>query len=154
VILTVHCARNASRRAAVAKDDESLRGCSRFREAEEPEESVRDFLVRIRRSLRCSKECLILAMIYIDRAAERCPSLAIDSLTVHRLLLSGIMMASKYLDDHGFDNAHYAKVGGMALSEMNALEATLVDALRWRLYVPQDEYEWYNDLCCRVGQRE
>ncbi len=33
------------------------------------------------------------------------------SLSVHRLLLSGVMLAAKLTDDHYFNNAFYGRVG-------------------------------------------
>lgn len=149
VILTVHCARAASRIRATEGDD-PIHGCGLFRAAQEPVLGIHDFLAKIRKELKCSKECLIIALIYIDRAAEQCPGLVIDNLTVHRLLLSGILLASKYMDDDGFDNAHYAKVGDISTSEMNALEASLLQALDWRLHVLPQDYDWYSELTCRV----
>jgi len=153
VILTVHCARAAPRNAHAEADD-PLRGCALFRSPEEPDVGIHDFVSQIRRLVRPSKECLILALIYIDRAAEQCPGLVINNLTVHRLLLTGILLASKYLDDDGYDNAHYAKVGDISTSEMNALEAALLQTLTWRLHALPQEYAWYNDLICRVVHGE
>lgn len=47
---------------------------------------------------------------------------AVDSFNVHRLLISGITVASKFFSDIFYTNSRYAKVGGLPLAELNALE--------------------------------
>uniref|UniRef100_A0A7S2J040 Cyclin n=1 Tax=Zooxanthella nutricula TaxID=1333877 RepID=A0A7S2J040_9DINO len=122
---------------------------ARFCDQVEPDIGIRDFLALIRKRLRCSKECFILALIFIDRVVEA-SDIVISNLTVHRLLLTGVLIASKVIDDKGEDNASYAAVGGLTTRELNRLEASFLDQLQWRLHVRQQDYEWYRELACRV----
>ena len=38
------------------------------------------------------------------------------SLTVHRLLITAVMLAAKLMDDKYYNNAYYAKIGGVAIA--------------------------------------
>lgn len=46
--------------------------------------SVRDYLIRISTRSHCSDECLVLALIYIDRITEKIRKFMINSLNIHR----------------------------------------------------------------------
>jgi len=146
VILTVHCARAAS--GPTRRSDQEP---SPFRVDREPELGIRDYLMQIRKGVRCSKECFVLALIYIDRLVGRCPQTDISNLTVHRLLIASILAASKFLDDKGCDNPDYAKVGGLTIGELNTLEMEFAKRLDWKFHVKQHEYEWYRELACMAA---
>lgn len=47
---------------------------------------------------------------------------AIDSYNIHRLLIAGVTVASKFFSDVFYTNSRYAKVGGLPQSELNQLE--------------------------------
>ncbi len=49
-----------------------------------PSISIKDYLTRIAKTSHCSQECLILALIYIDRLTERSKNFMIKSLNIHR----------------------------------------------------------------------
>lgn len=105
----------------------------------------------IRKKLQCSRECFILALVYIDRVVEDSAEI-VNNVTVHRLLLTSILIASKVLDDKGEDNAAYARVGGLTTQELNQLEALFLKCLKWRLFVKPQDHEWYRELACRVAE--
>lgn len=44
------------------------------------------------------------------------------------------MLAAKFLDDHYYNNAYYAKIGGISTQEMNRLEVDMLTLLDHRLY--------------------
>jgi len=121
-----------------------------FSTQEEPTTSIREFMMQISKYLRCSKSCFILALVYIDRVVQTTPHVVINNKTVHRLLLVGVLVASKFLDDGGFDNAHYAQIGGMDTKELNRLEVKFLSCLNWNLHVRRRAYDWYSDLIGRV----
>ncbi|KAG0451653.1 hypothetical protein HPP92_026106 [Vanilla planifolia] len=64
-----------------------------------PEISIRRYLERIFRFARCSSSCYVVAYIYLDRFLRLHPSLALDSFNVHRLLITSILTAVKFMDD-------------------------------------------------------
>ena len=49
-----------------------------------PKISVADYLKRIVTYSKCSQECLVLALIYLDRLTERNKNIALTSLNIHR----------------------------------------------------------------------
>jgi Cyclin. len=57
---------------------------SSFHAKSVPSISIKDYLIRIARCSKCSQECFILALIYIDRLTERTKNFLIKSLNIHR----------------------------------------------------------------------
>ena len=90
----------------------------------------------------CSKECFILALIYIDRLIQRNNFLLTD-LNVHRVVITAVLLAAKFFDDAYYNNAYYAKVGGVAISEMNSLEIEFLFKVDFSLRVLPEVYEKY-----------
>jgi len=115
-----------------------------------PRMSVSSYLTRIHKYFGCSNECFVLALIYIDRLVKLHPAITVSALSCHRLLLTAVMLAAKFHDDLFYSNAHYAKVGGLSLSEMCALESRFLNLLCWKLCVPPEEYESYRGLVCNA----
>jgi hypothetical protein len=76
------------------------------------------------------------------RIAERHPVLEPNDFNVHRLLCTSLVLAAKFMEDQSCSNLHYARVGGIeTLEEMNKLEALMLRALDYRLYVTKEGYE-------------
>lgn len=63
------------------------------------------------------------------------PELAVTSCTVHRLLLTAVMLAAKLMDDKYYNNAYYAKIGGITTLELNHMELEMLHMLEYRTYV-------------------
>lgn len=53
------------------------------------------------------------------------------------------MLAAKFFDDHYFNNAFYAKVGGVPSNEMNSLEVEFLFMVNFSLYCAMDTYKQY-----------
>eukprot|EP00897_Mesotaenium_endlicherianum_P004015 jgi/Mesen1/3641/ME000020S03169 len=105
--------------------------------------SIDKYLERIHKYANCSPSCFVVAYAYIDRLIQRHPDLPITSLNVHRLLVTSIMVAAKFLDDAYFNNAYYAKVGGVTTGEMNRLELEFLFRLDFRLHVTTANFGTY-----------
>jgi hypothetical protein len=54
-----------------------------------------------------------------------------------------VMLAIKFHEDEYFKNEYYAKVAGISLEEMNALECELLELLDFKLLVPIDTFTLY-----------
>lgn len=107
-----------------------------------PQISVPSYVDRLMAYMFCSKPCWIAAMIYLDRLAARCgPVAAVTSMTVHRLLLTALVLAAKFYDDIFYDSHYYSRVGGITVAEANTLELEFLCGLDWGLVVDADEYE-------------
>ncbi|XP_059651659.1 cyclin-U4-1-like [Cornus florida] len=115
-----------------------------------PSISIQSYLERIFKYANCSPSCFVVAYIYLDRFAQRQPSLPINSFNVHRLLIASVMISAKFMDDMYYNNAYYAKVGGISTTEMNFLEVDFLFGLSFHLNVTPTTFHTY----CSHLQRE
>lgn len=114
-----------------------------------PKISISSFLARIYSHIPLSDATFIMSLVYIDRLAERDSQMVVTSLSWAKLLITGVMLASKYLDDEEdihYNNAFYAKVGGLSVKELDMLEMLFLRSLDWRLFVTEAEYTRYHEL--------
>jgi len=115
-----------------------------FHSSKPPTISVKSYLEdRILKYAGCSEETFILALIYMDQVVQFNPEFVISSLNVHRLLITSIMLASKFFDDVYYNNAYYARVGGISNVEVNSLEMEMLRMISFSLFVQPDQYERY-----------
>lgn len=105
---------------------------------------------RIFRFASCSPSCYVVAYIYLDRFLRRRPALAVDSFNVHRLLITSVLTAVKFVDDICYNNAYFARVGGISLVEMNYLEVDFLFGIAFDLNVTPAAFASY----CSVLQSE
>lgn len=114
-----------------------------------PKISIAEYLGRIERYSICSKECFVIALLYIDRFISSVGpnQAAVNHHSIHRVLITSIMLAAKFYDDQYFNNAYYAKIGGLETSELNSLEAEFVMHIKFRLAVTEGEMSnYYREL--------
>lgn len=84
------------------------------------------------------------ALLYLDRVQASNPSLKINSFNVHRLFMTAVVLAVKFLDDQVYSNKHYATVGGISSAqELNQLELTMLHLLDFRLHIDFDGHMKY-----------
>jgi hypothetical protein len=67
----------------------------------------------------------------------------LTELNVHRVVITSILLAAKFFDDAYYNNAYYAKVGGVLVSEMNGLEVDFLFRINFSLHVTPDVFEKY-----------
>ncbi|KAJ7981318.1 Cyclin [Quillaja saponaria] len=108
-----------------------------------PNISIPKYLERIYKYTNCSPSCFVVGYVYIDRLLHRHPDSLVVSLNVHRLLVSSVMVASKMLDDVPYNNAFYARVGGVSNAELNKLELELLFLLDFGVMVSSQVFESY-----------
>jgi len=104
-----------------------------------PPISVEAYLVRIAKYAKCSPACFAHSMVHMLKLAQQDPSFAPTRLNVHRLVLTGVLISAKFLDDRYFNNAFYAKVGGVSTVELNRLELEMLQLLEFRLSVTPEQ---------------
>jgi hypothetical protein len=85
-----------------------------------------------------------LALVYIDRLIQRNNFLLTD-LNVHRVVITAILLAAKFFDDAYYNNAYYAKVGGVMVSEINGLEVDFLFRINFSLHVTPEEFDKYRN---------
>ncbi|PHT60615.1 Cyclin-U4-1 [Capsicum baccatum] len=115
-----------------------------------PNISIQSYLERIFKYANCSPCCFVVAYVYLDRFTQCQPSLPINSFNIHRLLITSVMIAAKFMDDMYYNNAYYAKVGGISTTEMNFLEVDFLFGLGFHLNVTPTTFQTY----CTYLQKE
>ena len=87
-------------------------------------------------------------MIYfIDKLCAMYPAFTINSLTVHRFLITAATVAAKGLSDSFWTNSTYARVGGVTIKELALLELELLHKIDWRIVpTPESLVDYYNSL--------
>eukprot|EP00624_Nannochloropsis_granulata_P007702 evm.model.NODE_9036_length_22116_cov_22.491907.7 len=135
---------------------------TKFHASRPPSISVAEYLERINTYASCSSECLVLALIYIDRLIQQ-SNFALTALNIHRVLITAIMLAAKFFDDQYFNNLYYAKVGGVPCKEINSLEVEFLFLTNFSLHVTEEVFfRYFHELmnhaahaqcpsCCRRG---
>ena len=98
----------------------------------------------------CSPTSLVLSIIYVDRLLQS-TGMNITFLNVHKLLLTAIMLASKFIDDVFCNNAFFAEVGCVTLNEVNQMEEVFLRSISFSLFVTEDVFlRYYSGLYQRV----
>lgn len=142
--------------------------------------SLQDYLTRVLKYCPVTNEVFLLLLVYFDRIAKKANQLqsqgnangmdvdleetavgkedeqlfVMDLYNIHRLIIAGITVLSKFFLDIFYKNLRYAKVGGLPLEELNYLELQFLLMLDFKLMVSVEEMQNYGDLLRRFYQRE
>eukprot|EP01105_Mastigella_eilhardi_P020309 TRINITY_DN4829_c0_g1_i1.p3 TRINITY_DN4829_c0_g1~~TRINITY_DN4829_c0_g1_i1.p3 ORF type:complete len:126 (+),score=27.99 TRINITY_DN4829_c0_g1_i1:643-1020(+) len=105
---------------------------------------------RLHQLAQASISCLIVSLIYLVRAGIRAnhgdrdsDSDALAGANPRHVVLAGVVLAAKYLEDAPFSNCFFAAVGDVPVTELNALERALLRALHSDLYVGDELFTAY-----------
>lgn len=128
------------------------------------------YLVRILKYCPTTNEVFISLLVYFDRIAQRANNgefnngsnvnggrhqlFVMDSYNIHRLIIAGITVASKFFSDVFYKNSRYAKVGGLPVEELNHLELQFLLLTDFRLMIPVEELQRYADLLLGFWKKE
>lgn len=134
----------------VAKNDEVLRisggrpdRVTVFHGNKAPDINSADYLERIRTYGGCSACCFVLGLQYVERLQQIDPAYKLNSFNMHRLVVTGIMVAAKFVDDFYFSNNYWSKVAGISFAELNGLELELLFLLNFSLHTTRSQYDEY-----------
>ncbi|CAH9096495.1 unnamed protein product [Cuscuta europaea] len=114
---------------------------------ETPNMSVQSYLERVFRYIGAGPSVFVVAYVYIDRLCLLHPRFRISPTNVHRLLITTILLASKYVEDRNYKNSYFARVGGLTRMEMNRLEVELLFMMGFKLHVNVSVFQSY---CCHL----
>ncbi|KAK8134004.1 nuc-1 negative regulatory protein preg [Apiospora sp. TS-2023a] len=125
---------------------------TRFHSRTAPGISVLDYLHRLAKHATLSPPLLLSMVYYIDRLCALYPDFTINTLTVHRFLITAATVAGKGLSDSFWNNTFYAKVGGVKVQELKLLELEFLYRVDWKI-VPNPEVlvAYYKGLIERCG---
>ncbi|CAK9787045.1 cyclin-domain-containing protein [Cutaneotrichosporon oleaginosum] len=116
---------------------------TRFHSRAPPGITIIDYLRRIVKYTNLEKIPLLSLLAYIDLTCQNLPTFTLSSLTVHRFLIAGVTAGSKAQCDVFCTNAHYAKVGGIKVGELNSLEREFLRVTAWALCCNADLLQRY-----------
>ncbi|KAI7853687.1 cyclin-domain-containing protein [Circinella umbellata] len=124
-----------------------------------PSIDIFSYLSRIFKYCPCANECFLSLLVYFDRMSKNALALkgrpfTIDSYNIHRLIIAGVMVSSKFFSDVFYTNTRYAKVGGLPVAELNSLELEFLVLNGFNLSVPISELQRYGDQLLKVGYME
>jgi hypothetical protein len=105
-----------------------------------PDLSICDYYYRIFKYFSCSTVVFLTALIYMDRLSSK---VEINKYTVHRLIITTLVIAVKYVEDLHYSNAYYAQVGGITLQELNKYESKILEIFEYELEISQSDIETY-----------
>jgi len=110
------------------------------------------YLQRLAKHATLSPPLLLSMVYYIDRLCSLYPAFTMTTLTVHRFLITAATVAAKGLSDSFWNNATYARVGGIKIAELGLLELDFLYRVDWKI-VPQPEIlvDYYKGLVARSG---
>jgi hypothetical protein len=86
---------------------------------------------------RFSPPCAVLALCYLERVAHAFP---LTSNSARRLILTALLVAAKFHDDHTFSNRDWAASDAISVQDLNSLEVQFLKALDWRAALSQADY--------------
>lgn len=106
-----------------------------------------DYLQRLAKHATLTPPLLLSMVYYIDRLCSLYPAFTITTLTVHRFLITAATVAAKGLSDSFWNNATYARVGGIKIAELGLLELDFLYRVDWKI-VPNPEVlvDYYRGL--------
>eukprot|EP01137_Pigoraptor_chileana_P027019 Opistho-2@9081 len=97
-------------------------------------------MLELLRRSRCRPTALIMALIYLERLSNAIGAPAKAENCAHRLFLTAIILAVKYVSDDVYKNRDFASITGVDVTKINAMEREFLRFLDYRLYVSDQEY--------------
>jgi len=107
-----------------------------------PQIHYSDYLNRLIYYIQPSNMVIISSLIYIDRIVDKMGN-AITECNIHRLLLSSLLIATKFLEDNLDSNSCFACAGGVAVQHLNGLEFKFLDEIEFDLIIENKDLETY-----------
>ncbi|KZT27084.1 cyclin-domain-containing protein [Neolentinus lepideus HHB14362 ss-1] len=113
-----------------------------------PTISLEAYLLRISKYCPTTNEVFLSLLVYFDRMSKLSQeatgkTFVIDSYNIHRLVIAGVTVASKFFSDVFYTNSRYAKVGGLPQAELNQLELQFLLLNNFNLTITPDEMQRY-----------
>jgi hypothetical protein len=109
-----------------------------FHSVSEPPISIDRYTARFMRYLSCSDHGVLMGVIFAARYCA-CARLLPSRLTMHRLLLTGTLLGVKCHHDRFSSNKCYARIGGVSLEEVNALEILFFHGVAFRMKIEESQ---------------
>ncbi|KAI6357059.1 hypothetical protein MCOR25_007757 [Pyricularia grisea] len=111
----------------------------KFYSKKPPPIGIADYLARLHRFCPASTGVYLATSLYLHRLAVDERAIAVTRRNAHRLLLAGLRVANKALEDRCYSHRRFAQVGGVTASELARLEISFCFLASFELVVGQDQ---------------
>jgi len=105
-----------------------------------PQISLFELSCTMNRATNCGESLLLMTLVLASRYCTTTKTRP-TALMMHRLYVACLLVAIKAHSDEYLDNAAFAHVCGVTLTELNRLECEIVSALDWHLQVTREEVD-------------
>ncbi|KAH0839560.1 cyclin-domain-containing protein [Lanmaoa asiatica] len=124
-----------------------------------PTITLEAYLLRILKYCPTTNEVFLALLVYFDRMSRLASeatgrTFVIDSYNVHRLVIAGVTVASKFFSDVFYTNSRYAKVGGLPQAELNQLELQFLLLNNFSLVILPEEMQKYAEQLVLFSQSQ
>jgi len=106
-----------------------------------PDISLPAYLKRVAWFLGCPTASFVLTLEYVYRLAQYCPEVEVNDNSVHQIVITCIMVATKFICDKSIKNSFYARIAGLPGANLAAFEVQLTFLLKFDLYVLPAHYD-------------
>ncbi|KAG6028717.1 hypothetical protein E4U41_000598 [Claviceps citrina] len=110
----------------------------KFYSKKEPPISINQYLTRLHQFCPMSTAVYLATSLYIHRLAVEERAIPVTRRNAHRLVLAGLRVAMKALEDLSYPHAKIAKVGGVSEVELARLEISFCFLAGFELVVGED----------------
>jgi len=107
----------------------------KFYSKKPPPISTEEYLMRMHKYCPMSTAVYLATSVYITRMAVQDRVIPVTPRNVHRLLLAGLRVAMKALEDLSWPHGRFSKVGGVSEVELGRLEITFCFLMNFELKV-------------------
>lgn len=104
---------------------------------EVPSIPIDTYIERLVSDMRCGLECFVMALVLILRCTFCIP---VCGRSLHRVILTSVIIAAKTRDDKYYPMSFYAKIGGTTKREVESMEIAMLDMLGFDARVPTPTY--------------
>ncbi|RHZ50444.1 uncharacterized protein CDV56_101201 [Aspergillus thermomutatus] len=138
--------------SAVASRSDSATGCKGVL-------PLRTFIQETLRRSRTSYSTLQVALYYLIKIKEHVPRCDSEQEQQprnkpvcramqcgRRMFLAALILASKYLQDRNYSARAWSKISGLNTAEINQNELMFLEAVGWRLHVPEATFQRWTDI--------
>ncbi|KAJ7866917.1 cyclin PHO80-like protein, partial [Mycena leptocephala] len=112
-----------------------------------PAISVEAYLLRILKYYPTATATFLSLLVYFDHMSKLSEDVTgcafiINSYNIHRLLIAGVSVASKFFNDVLYENSRWAQVDGLQQVELTELKLQFL-FLNFRIVISRDEMQRY-----------
>ena len=118
-----------------------------------PSISLKNYIKRLFLNAKMNESTIILILIYIDKICSM-NNITISYYNIYKLILGSMIIAIKYNEDKFYPPELYAKLGGVAVCELNLLEIEFFKLIDFQLFVKEEIFLKYKEYLMNFEDEE